>query len=152
MKMADLNQFPRLPAMRYFPENDIPATHPGQTNRYILGIKGALRRIELLEDYLDSEECGLSSACIELAFSLKHYLQIFKNINTSIENPNDVVRGNIERIEELEQKLATMTLSEHLPEDGAEVPAISPYELAIKIIIDNCTRAKQAKGPKDLMS
>lgn len=70
----------------------------------------------------------------------------------SIENPNDVVRGNIERIEELEQKLTTMTLSEHLPEDGAEVPAISPYELAIQIIIDNCTRAKQVKGPKDLMS
>lgn len=58
MKMADLNQFPRLPAMKYFPENEIPATHPGQTNRYILGIKGALRRIELLEDYLDSKECG----------------------------------------------------------------------------------------------
>lgn len=103
--MADQNQLPRLPAMRYFPENDIPATHPRQTGRYIQGIKDALRRIELLEEYLDSEDRGLSSACIELAFSMKHYLQMFKNITMSIENPSNKVKGIIERINEIEAKI-----------------------------------------------
>lgn len=40
----------------------------------------------------------------------------------SIENPRNRVREIIERINEIEQKLI------NLPEDGAEVPAISPYE------------------------
>lgn len=150
--MADQNQLPRLPSMRHCPENDIPATRPGQTERYIQGIKHALRRIELLEEYLDSEEHGLSSACIELAFSMKHYLQMFKNITMSIENPSNEVRVIIERINDIEQKLSTTTLLKNLPEDGVEVPAISPYELAIRIIIDSCTQTKQAKGAKDLMS
>ncbi|MCJ1342367.1 hypothetical protein MMC31_000549 [Peltigera leucophlebia] len=150
--MADQNQLPRLPAMRYCPENDIPATHPGQTDRYIQGIKDALMRIELLERYLEPEERGLSSACIELAYSMKHYLQMFKEITTSIENPNRKVRVLIPRIEEIEQKLSTTILSKNLPEDGVEVPAISPYELAIRIIINSCTRAKQAKSAKDLMN
>lgn len=94
-EMADPNQLRRLPAMRYFPENDIPATQPGQSRHYIRGIKDALRRMVLLEACINSEECGLSSASIELALSMKYYLQMFKTINTSIENPNDDVRNNI---------------------------------------------------------
>lgn len=97
--MADQNQLPRLPAMSYFPEDDIPATHPGKTERYrvhIEGIRDALRRIDLLVEYLDA------NACIELAFSINHYLQMFKNITMSIENPRNRVREIIERINEIE--------------------------------------------------
>lgn len=51
---VDQNRISRLPAMRYLPENDIPATQPRQTRRYIRGIKDALRRmtLRLLEEWM----------------------------------------------------------------------------------------------------
>lgn len=105
-----------------------------------------------MEEYINSEECGVPSASIELAHNMKHHLQMFKTINTSVEIPNDDVRNKIEPIEELKERLSSsMTLSNYLPEDGGEVTAISPYELAIHIIVDKCTRARQTKGPKGVM-
>lgn len=108
--------------------------------------------MELLEEYTNSKECEISSASIELALSMKHHSQIFKTIITSVEDPNNDVRNKIELIKELKERLScSMTLSNYLPEDGGEVPAISPYELAIHIIVDKCTRARQTKGPKGVM-
>ena len=75
--------------------------------------------------------------CIELAFSIQHDLQMFKTINESIEK--------------IEQQLNVMTLSKNLPEIGTEVPSISPYKLAIRVIVDNCTSAEEAKGVKYVM-
>lgn len=150
--MADLDQLSRLPAMAYRPEEEIPVTHPRRTNRYIQGIESAIRRLDLLTEYLASKMYGSSSACIELAFSLKHHLQMFKNINMSIKDPSDIVKENINHIREVEQQLSSIIPFQNLPDNGAEVPSISPYELAIQIIIENCTRTEQVKDAKDLMS
>lgn len=108
--------------------------------------------MEFLEEYTNSKECKVSSALIELALSMKHHSPIFKTIITSVEDPNNDVRNKIEPIKEPKERLSsTMALSNYLPEDGGEVPAISPYELAIHIIVDKCTRARQTKGPKGVM-
>ncbi len=56
-----------------------------------------------------------------------------------------------ESIEKIEQQLNVMTLYRNLPETGTEVPSISPYELAIRVIADNCTSAVEAKGEKYVM-
>lgn len=153
--MADLDQLPRLPVMTYRPEEDIPATNPRRMNRYIQGIESATGRLDLLTQYLkylSSEKYGPLSTCIELASSIKHHLQMFKSINVSIKNPSDIVKENIRYINDIEQRLSAIILFKSLPGNGAEVPSISPYELAIRIIIDNCTRAEQFEGAKDLMS
>ena len=56
-----------------------------------------------------------------------------------------------ESIEKIEQQLNVMTLYRNLSETGTEVPSISPYELAIRVIVDNCTSAGEAKGEKYVM-
>lgn len=150
--MAGLDLLPRQPAMIYRPEEDIPMTNPTKINRYIKGIGSAIRRLDLLTHYLASEKYGSPSACIELGLSIKHHLQMFKDINMSIQDPNDKVQKNIDRIERIEREISAIILFTNFPENGATVPSISPYELAIRVIIDNCIRAKQAKGAKDLMS
>lgn len=76
---------------------------------------------------------------------------MFKDINKSIQ-PIDIVQENIDRIEKIEREISAIMPFNNFSENGALVPSISPYELAIRIIIDNCIRAKQAKGAKDLMS
>lgn len=77
---------------------------------------------------------------------------MFKSINLSIQDPIKKVKGNIFRIEEIERELSAIIQLNYLLENGATVPSISLYELAIRVIIDNCIRAEQAKGAKDLMS
>lgn len=150
--MADLDLLPRQPAMIYHPEEDIPVTNPTKTNRYIKGIESAIRWLGLLTKYLASEKEGSSIACIELGLSIKHHLEMFKNINMSIQDPIDKVKENIDRIEKIEREISAIILFNNFPENRATVPSVSPYELAIRIIIDNCIRAEQAKGAKDLMS
>lgn len=56
----------------------------------------------------------------------------------------------LDNIEKSEQKINDLILSKNGTDNGTEVPCISPYELAIRIIIDNCMR--EAKSVKDLMS
>lgn len=63
-----------------------------------------------------------------------------------------MVKDTLDYIEMTEQKVNTIILSKNWRDNGTEVPSISPYELAIRIIIDNCMRAGQAKDVKDLMS
>lgn len=77
---------------------------------------------------------------------------MFKDINMSIQDPINKVQENIDRIEKIEREISAIILFNNFPENGATVPSISPYELAIRVIIENCIRAKQAKGAKDLMS
>lgn len=149
--MAGLDLLPRQPAMIYRPEEDIPLTNPTKTNRYIKGIRSAIQRLDLLKNFLASEKYESSSACIELGLSIKHHLQMFKDNNMSIQ-PIDIVQENIDRIEKIEREISAILLFINFSENGALVPSISPYELAIRIIIDNCIRAKQAKGAKDMMS
>lgn len=76
---------------------------------------------------------------------------MFKDINMSIQ-PIDIVQENIDRIEKIEREISAILLFTKFSENGALVPSIYPYELAIRIIIDNCIRAKQAKSAKDMMS
>lgn len=74
---------------------------------------------------------------------------MYKNISLSIQDP---IKGNICLIEEIEQELSAIIQLNNWPKNGATVPSISPYELGIRVIINNCIRAEQAKGTKDLMS
>lgn len=138
--------------MAYCPEEDILVTHPRRTNRYVQGIESAVRRLDLLTKYLASKMYGLSSACIELAFSIKHHLRMSKNINMSMKDPSNIVKENIDHIEEVEQQLSAIIPFKNLPENRAKVPSISPYKLAIQIIIENCTRTEQVMDAIDLMS
>lgn len=115
--------------MIYRPEE---MTHPRKTNRYIQGIDSAIRQLDLLTEYLASEKCGSSGAYIVLAFSIKHHLRMLKNLNESIKSPGDIVKGGINHCKEIEQQSSATILFENLPENGAEVPFISPYELAIR--------------------
>lgn len=89
--------------------------------------------------------------CIELAFSIRHELQMFKTINEPINNPSDTVKENIDDIEKIEQRLSVMIVSKNLPEIGTETPSISPYELANQVIVGNCTRVEGVKGVKYVM-
>ena len=150
--MADLALLPRQTAMAYRPDKDIPVTNPTKINRYIKGIESAIRRLGLLTTYLASEKYGSSVACIGLGLSIKHHLQMYKNISLSIKKPINKVKGNICLIEEIEKDLSAIIQLKNLPENGAIVPSISPYELGIRVIIENCVRAEQTKGAKDLMS
>ena len=103
--MPYIDQLPRLPAMTYRPEEDIPVKHPRRTNRYIQGIESAIRRINILTKYLALGKYGSLNACIELGFSIKHHLQMFKNTTMSIKNPSNIVKGNINYIKEIRQQL-----------------------------------------------
>lgn len=87
-----------------------------------------------------------------MAFSMRNYLQMFRIINRSIKNPNNIITENLNYIEVVEQKLNATILSKSWPENPAEVPSISPYELAIRMIIRNRTQAGQTKDAKGLMS
>lgn len=68
--MADYDQLPRLPGIKYCPEEDVRVTNAGRTNRYVKGIASAIERLDLLRTSLASEECGSSNICIELALSI----------------------------------------------------------------------------------
>lgn len=63
-----------------------------------------------------------------------------------------MITGNLNLIGRIEKKLNAIILSKNWPENPIEVPSISPYELAIRIIIDDCVRAGQTKDAKDLLS
>lgn len=77
---------------------------------------------------------------------------MFKTIILAINNPSDRAMFTLDNIEKSEQKVNDLILSKDGTDNGTEVPCISPYELAIRIIIGNCTRAREAKSVKDLMS
>lgn len=150
--MADFDQPPQLPGITYCPEEDAPVTNPGRTDRYVKGIALAIERLDLLRTYIASEECRSSNICIELARSIHHYLRLFKTIIMAINNPSDIAKATLDYIEKTEQKVNTIILSNNWPDNGTEVPSISPYELAIRIIIGNCTRTGQPRSVKNLMS
>lgn len=150
--MTDNGKLPRLAALTYYAEEDLPVTYPGRINRYLKGIRSAIMRLDHLRRHFTSEKCESSNECIEMAFSMRNYLQMFRIINRSIKNPNNIVTENLNYIEVVEQKLNATILSKSWPENPAEVPSISPYELAIRMIIRNRTRAGQTKDAKGLMS
>lgn len=150
--MTDIGKLPRLAAMTYYAEQDIPVTYPGRINRYVKGMRCAIMRLDHLRRHFISENCESSNECIELAFSMRNYLQMFRTINQSINNPNSMITGNLKLIGRIEKKLNAIILSKSWPENPIEVPSISPYELAIRIIIDDCVRAGQTKDAKDLLS
>ena len=150
--MADFDQLPKMLALTYCPNEDVPVTNPGKTNRYVKGIASAIERLELLRTYIASEEWGSSVIYIELARSIRHYLRIFKTVIMAINNLSDRAMLALDNIEKSEQKINDLILSKNGTDNGTEVPCISPYELAIRIIIDNCMRAGEAKSVKDLMS
>lgn len=114
--MADFDQPPQLPGITYCPEEDVPVTNPGRTNRYVKGIR----------TYIASEECRSSNICIELARSIHHYLRLFKTIIMAINNPSDMAKVTLDYIEKSEQEVNTMILSNNWPDNGTEVPSISP--------------------------
>lgn len=150
--MTDIGKLPRLAAMTYYAEEDIPVTYPGRINRYLKGIRSAIMRLDRLRRRFISEDCESSNECIELAFSMRNYLQMFRTINRSINNPNHIITENLDSIRAMEQKLNAIILSKSWLENPTEIPSISPYELAIRIIIDNCIRAGQTKDANDLIS
>lgn len=146
--MADHVQFLRVPPMMYNPNEDIPQTHPARTNRYALRIKNALQRLKVLAKCISFDECA-TAAALEFALSVKHYVQMFKTIMTGIQNPNDFVGAITDYINKAEDELIDML--KNIPDNEAEVPATSPYELALQVVAENCGRANQVKGPKDLI-
>lgn len=150
--MTDIGKLPRLAAMTYYPEEDIPVTYPGRINRYVKGIRSTITRLDLLRRHFISEECESSNECMELAFGMRHYLQMLKTINRSINNPNNIITENLNHIGVIGQKLNAIILSKNWLENPTEVPSISPYELAIRMIIGNCARAGQMKDAKGLIS
>lgn len=150
--MTDIGKLPRLATMTYCVEEDIPVTYPGRINRYVRGMRSAIMRLDHLRRYFISEECESSNECIELAFSMRNYLRMFRTINRSINNPNNIMTENLNSIEMIEQKLDAIILSKSWPEIPTGVPFISPYELAIRMIIGTCARAGQTKDAKSLIS
>lgn len=151
--MTDVGKLPQLAAMAYYAEEDIPVTYPGRINRYFKGIRSAIMRLDHLRKHFISEECESSNEYIEMmAFSMRNYLQMYRTINRSIYNPNDIITENLNSIGAIEQKLNAIILSKSWPENPTEVPSISPYELSIRIIVESCVRAGQTKDAKDLIS
>lgn len=71
-------------------------------------------------------------------------------IVSAIENPGERVRTAIRQIKATEKKFHVKM--RNIPDNGAEVPATSFYELALRVIAENCRRENKAMGPKDLMS
>lgn len=150
--MADFDQLPKMLALRYCLNKDVPVTNPRKTNHYVKEIASAIERLELFRIYIASEKWGSSVIYIELAHSIHHYLQIFKTLIMAINNSSDRAMLAFNNIKKNEQKINDLILSKNKTNNGNEVPCISPYKLAIQIIIDNCKRAKEAKSVKDLMS
>ena len=132
----------------YNPNEDIPQTNPERTNRYALGVKNAIQRLEVITGSISLHECATPTA-IEFALSVKHYVKMFKTIMTGIENPSELVRAMIDYVKEAGDELINKL--KNMPENGAEVPATSPYELALHVVAENCRRANQVKGRKDLI-
>lgn len=135
--------------MMYNPDNDIPKTHPGRTNRYVREIRNATQRHGILIESLPLDECTTSTA-IELMLSVKHHMHLFMTIVTAIDNPSEFMRTANDYIKSTEKKFHTKL--KNLPNNGAEVPVTSSYELALRVIAENCRRANKAIGPKDLIS
>lgn len=65
--MTDIGKLPRLAAMTYYAEQDIPVTYPGRINRYVKGMRGAIMRLNHLRRHFISENCESSNECIEHA-------------------------------------------------------------------------------------
>ena len=114
--------------MMYNPDDDIPKTHPGRTNRYVREIRNATQRLGILTESLPLDECTASTA-IELMLSVRHHLHLFMTIVTAIENPSESVRTATDYIKATEKKFYTKL--KNMPDNGAEVPATSSYELAL---------------------
>ena len=150
--MADFDQLPTMVGIAYCPDEDVLVTNPGKTNHYVKGIASAIEWLDLLRTYMASEECGSSFIYIELARSIRHYLRILKTIIMAINNSSNIAKATLDYIEKTEPKVKELIISKNGPDNGTEVPYISPYELAIRIIIGNGTRAWEAKSVKDLMS
>lgn len=146
--MADNAQFLRLLPLAYNPDNDIPKTHPGKTPRYVEEITNATRRIDVLIESLPLDKC-IASTAIEFLLSVRHYLHMFMTIVSAIENPDEFVRAAISQIKTIE-KISHVKMR-NIPDNGAEVPTTSFYELALRVIAENCRRENKAMAPKDLM-
>lgn len=65
-------------------------------------------------------------------------------IVTAIENPSEFVRTATDYIKATEKTFYTRP--KNMPGNGAEVPAGSSYELALRVIAENCRRANKAIG------
>lgn len=150
--MKDIGKLLQLAPVTYYAEEDLPVKYPGRINRYVKAIRNAIMRLDHLRRHFISEKCESSNECKELAFSIQNYLQMFTTINRSINNPNNFVTENLNFIGVIEQKLNAIILSKSWPENPTEIPSISPYELAIRRIVHNCTRAGQTKDAKWLIS
>lgn len=66
-----------------------------------------------------------------------------------IENPSEVVRAMIDYVKDAGPELISKL--ENLPDYRVEVPATSPYELALHVVAENCRRANQFKNFKDII-
>lgn len=87
---------------------------------------------------------------LKFMLSVKLHLQMFETIVTAIENPSEFVRATTDYIKEARNMLNAKL--ENMPDNEAEVPATSPYKLALRVVGENCRLRNQVKGSKSLIS
>lgn len=140
-------------ALRYEPNRDIINGTFLQVRKYILSISAATVRFQELIEKLFGSMRKLTKTENILLLSTKHHLRMFREIISAVQDPSNKALRTLSEVTKFEQKVDELSAGDVGDDPGSQegVPALTPYELSINVVIDRVEMIRESLAPKKRM-